>query len=479
MRAHILKIVSVTSAALLVALPVSLCMPLSASAQDQGSAAANAPPPAKNLEDLLQQVKNADARDDQLNKQREASFEAARDQQAQLLAQAKKEKADLDAKSAALQKQFEDNDKQINQLKQDLQSKAGNLGELFGVMRQTAGDFAAAARNSMLSVQFPKRIKLLDRLAETKTMPPIEDLHRFWFEMQREMTEAGKSVKFKATVVAPDGTRSQQEVTRVGPFVAVSNGQFLTYDTGASSFSVPPQQPPSSYRSTASSYEEATSGYHDMVVDPSSGVLITLFSERPTVLDRINRGGSIAYVILAVGFLGAIFAIFQFVYLVITSRKVKRQLNDMDHLTPDNPLGRVMLAFKGGDVPDDEDAEVVELRISEAVLKELPPIQRIQPFLKLVVASGPLLGLVGTVVGMIETFQVITESGSGDPKLMAAGIGRAMIATVLGLSVAIPMLFINAALASRSKRIVQILDEQSTGLLAETLEAREAKQHNA
>jgi biopolymer transport protein ExbB len=148
----------------------------------------------------------------------------------------------------------------------------------------------------------------------------------------------------------------------------------------------------------------------------------------------------------------------------------------MSQLRADNPLGRVMLAFKGdGAVSDDEDAEVVELRISEAVLKELPAIQRIQPFLKLVVASGPLLGLVGTVVGMIETFQVITESGSGDPKLMAAGIGRAMIATVLGLSIAIPTLFVNAALASRSKRLVQILNEQSTGLLAETLEAREAR----
>jgi biopolymer transport protein ExbB len=212
-----------------------------------------------------------------------------------------------------------------------------------------------------------------------------------------------------------------------------------------------------------------------MVIDPSSGVLVQLFSERPTLIDRINRGGSIAYVILAVGFIGAIFAIYQFVYLVVTSRKVTRQLANMNQLRTDNPLGRVLLAFKGQEVPDEEDAEVVELRISEAVLKELPPIQRIQPFLKLVVASGPLLGLVGTVVGMIETFQVITESGSGDPKLMAAGIGRAMVATVLGLSIAIPTLFVNAALASRSKRLVQILNEQSTGLLAETLEAREAR----
>jgi biopolymer transport protein ExbB len=428
---------------------------------------------AKSLDELLQQVQNADQRDAALNQQREAQFGQARDQQASLLAQAKKDKDTLDAQSAALQKQFEDNDKQIVQLSQSRDAAAGNLGELFGVMRQSAGDAASAARNSMLSVQFPDRIAQLDRLAQTKTMPPMEDLHRFWFEMQREMTEGGKVTRFQADVTAPDGSRTKQQVLRVGPFVAIADGKFLAYDTGADSFSIPPKQPPHGFRSVASSFEDQTSGYHKMVVDPTRGVLIGLFSQRPEVIDRIRLGGWIAYVIIAVGVIGFILAAYQFGFLTLTSLKVDRQLQNLDQLQNDNPVGRVLLSFKGGDVPKDEDAEVVELRISEAVLKELPPIQRIQPFLKLVVAAGPLLGLVGTVIGMIETFQSITESGSGDPKLMAAGIGRAMIATVLGLGVAIPTLFVNSALASRSKRLVQILDQQSTGLLAETLEARQ------
>jgi biopolymer transport protein ExbB len=442
----------------------------SANAQNQPPAQPSAP----SLDALLQQVQNADQRDAAANKAREAQFAQAREQQASLLAQAKKDKDALDAQSSALQKQFEDNDKQIAALSQSRDAAAGNLGELFGVMRQSAGDFASAARNSMLSVQFPERIAQLDRLAQTKTMPPMEDLHRFWFEMQREMTEGGKVARFNADVTEPDGSRSKKSVLRVGPFVAIADGRFLAYDTGADSFSVPPKQPPHSFRSAASSFEGETSGYHKMVVDPTRGVLIGLFSQRPEVIDRIRLGGWIAYVILAVGFIGAVLAIYQFLYLTGTSAKVNRQLSNMQLLRNDNPLGRVMLSFKGQSVPREEDAEVVELRISEAVLKELPPIQRIQPFLKLVVAAGPLLGLVGTVIGMIETFQSITESGSGDPKLMAAGIGRAMIATVLGLGVAIPMLFINSALASRSKRLVQILDQQSTGLLAETLEARHA-----
>ena len=432
--------------------------------------AQNAAP--KSLDDLLTQVQHADQRDADLNQKRETQFAAARDQQAQLLAGAKKDKDGLDAQSAALQKQFEDNDKQIAALSQSRDAAAGNLGELFGVMRQSAGDFASAARNSMLSVQFPERIAELDHLAQTKTMPPMEDLQKFWFEMQREMTEGGKVTRFQASVTAPDGSKTKKEVLRVGPFVAISDGKFLAYDTGADSFSVPPKQPPHHFRSIASSFEDETAGYQKMVVDPTRGVLIGLFSQRPEVIDRIKLGGWVAYVIITVGVIGAILGIYQFFFLTLTSAQVNRQLTNMNKLSESNPLGRVMLAFKGQSIPNDEDAEVVELRISEAVLKELPAIQRIQPFLKLVVAAGPLLGLVGTVIGMIETFQSITESGSGDPKLMAAGIGRAMIATVLGLGVAIPLLFMNSALASRSKRLVQILDQQSTGLLAETLESR-------
>ena len=430
---------------------------------------------AKTLDDLLGQVKRADQKDAALNKEREARFAAARDQQASLLGEAKRAKEALEAESAALQRQFEVNDKEIADLMASRDASAGNLGELFGVMRQSAGDFASAARNSMLTVQFPERIAQLDRLAQTKTMPPIEDLQGFWFEMQREMTEGGKVARFAASVTQPSGERTKKEVLRVGPFVAISDGKFLSYETGADSFAVPPKQPPGHFLSTAQSFESQTGGYHPMILDPSRGVLIGLYSQRPEVIERIHVGGWVAYLILLVGAIGAILAVYQFFYLTMVSAKVNKQLSNLNTLSQDNPVGRVLASFKGAGMPKDEDAEVVELRISEAVLKELPAIQRVQPFVKLVVAAGPLLGLVGTVIGMIETFQSITESGSGDPKLMAAGIGKAMIATVLGLGIAIPLLFINSALASRSKRLVQILDQQSTGLLAETLEARQAQ----
>jgi len=428
---------------------------------------------AKSLDELLEQVRTADARDAKANAEREARFAASRDQQAAMLREANAEKESLENQAAALAKQFEQNDALIGELTQARDVKAGNLGELFGVMRQTAGDFATVARNSMLTAQFPDRVSQIDRLAQTKTMPPMEDLNRFWFEMQREMTEGGKISRIQAKVTAPDGSQADKTVLRVGPFVAVSEGQFLEYTTGANAFSTPPKQPPSNFGGIAEDFEEEGSGYHAMVVDPTRGVLLSLFSQRPSMTDRIVEGEAVNWLILGIGLIGVLIAIYQFAYLTLANVKVNQQLLNLNSLSENNPLGRVLLAFKSSKAPQtQEETEVVELRISEAVLKELPPLERGQSFLKLAVAAGPLLGLVGTVVGMIHTFQVITESGSGDPKLMAGGISMAMIATLLGLGIAIPLLFANSALQSRSKRITQILDEQSTGLLAELIEKR-------
>ncbi len=449
-------------------------------AMAQGDAAAPAAAPTavvqgKTLDQLLESIRTADLRDDAVDKQRLARFMASRDQQAKLLKEAEDEKAVLDKRAAELAKQFETNDKQITELTQTRDAKAGNLGELFGVLRQSAGDFATVARNSMLSVELKGRVEEIDRLAQSKTMPPMEDLQRFWYDMQQEMTEGGKVKRFKATVVNSKGEKAEASVLRVGPFVAFSDGKFLDHPAGTDLFVMPGDQPPSSFRKVARNFADETEGYHEMVVDPTRGVLLSLYAQRPSFIDRIELGGWVGYVILLVGIIGALLATYQFIFLVKTDKAVDHQLANLGQLSTENPLGRVLLAFKGQRMPTGDDAEVLELRISEAVLRELPPIQRIQSFLKLAVAAGPLLGLVGTVIGMIETFQVITESGSGDPKLMAAGIGHAMIATVLGLSIAIPLLFINSALSSRSKRITQILDEQSTGLLADVLEERKTR----
>jgi len=430
-------------------------------------AAAAAP---ANLEELLDQTKNARALQAKANAARERDFIAQRDQQAKLLAEAQKVREATEARSQAISAEYDKNDLRIQELQGLLNQRMGSLGELFGVVRQVSGDVSGVVYQSLISAQYPGRDEFFTTLAKSKELPSITQLEKLWYEMQREMTASGEVVQFQADVVATDGSRKPSPVVRVGPFIAMSEGQYLTYKPDVKVLTVLPRQPPGWLTSLAEKLQATKTGYAESAVDPSRGVLLGLYVERPSWVERVQRGEAVNYVIIGVGLIGAVCSLFQFLYLLRVRVAVSRQLRSLDHPRTDNPLGRVLSTFRGEAANVEEEAEVIELRISEAVLREVPLLERFQAFLRLAVAAGPLLGLIGTVVGMIITFQSITESGQSDPRLMAHGIGTAMIATVLGLGIAIPLLFANAGLASLSKGVVQILDEQSTGLLAEMIE---------
>jgi biopolymer transport protein ExbB len=258
------------------------------------------------------------------------------------------------------------------------------------------------------------------------------------------------------------------EVVRIGSFTAVADGNYLGYIPSKKSLSMLERQLSGEFRSVAEDLQSATGdGYQRAVVDPSRGALLTRYVERPSFLERIQHGEVVGYVIVGVGLLGVILAAFQYLYLFVTGSAIRAQLAKLSNPDAGNPLGRLILAFRGEQPA--ANAEVAELRLSEAVLREVPKLERFQAFLRLAVAAGPLLGLVGTVIGMILTFHAIVASGSSDPRLMADGIGQAMIATVLGLGIAIPLLFINSGLVKLSTGLTQILDEHSQALLAKYL----------
>ena len=427
---------------------------------------------AQSLQELLEQTRNLHAQEEQQNAERERKFQADRDHQAGLLNQAQEEGKALENASHQLSSEYDANDKQITSLEAQLKDREGNLGELFGVTRQVAGDLSTVLDQSMISGQFPDREEFFRKMASSKELPSTPKLERMWFEIQREMTEQGIVARLHTKVVEKDGSAKDSDVVRIGPFIAMSDGRYLSYVPEEKTLRVLERQPPHEFTKAASQLQDAKSGYVLAAVDPARGVLLNLYVERPNLWERIQRGQAVGYVIIAVGIIGVICAAYQFFFLLSARMAVRKQLDDLEHPTADNPLGRVLLAFKGDPTQSAADAEVAELKISEAVLREVPRLERFQAFLRLAVAAGPLLGLIGTVIGMIITFQSITESGSSDPKLMAAGIGQAMIATVLGLSVAVPLLFINAGLTAMSKQIVQVLDEQSTGLLAENIERK-------
>jgi len=429
---------------------------------------------ATSLEELLERTRNTRALDARTHEEREQEFLAHRDQQAALLAQAQHERDAAEARSKNLSAQFDANEAKLAELDALLTQRMGSLGELFGVVRQVAGDGSTVLHNSLISAQLPGRDEFFTELGKAKTLPSIEQLERLWFEIQREMTESGRVVRFPATIIAADGAQAEAEVVRIGSFIAMSEGRYLGFLPSQGRLQVLARQPSAELLGLAEELQGARQGYVEAAVDPARGVVLSMIVQRPNLQERIEHGEAVGYVIIAVGVIGALLALYQAIYLIRTRVAVRRQLAQLDTPRADNPLGRVLSAVSADPATIEDDAEVVELRISEAVLREVPRLERFQAFLRLAVAAGPLLGLIGTVIGMIITFQSITESGSSDPRLMANGISQAMIATVLGLGIAVPLLFMNAGLASMSRQVVQILDEQSTGMLAESLERRRA-----
>ena len=423
---------------------------------------------AKSLDQLLVEVREGRAQDREENQRRIQEFQNKRNEQAALLRRERAERNRQESLSDTLEKTFQDNELQIAALEQQLRQRQGSLGELFGVVRQVAGDTRGVVENSITSAQIPGRTAPLDALAQSKQLPNMERLRDLWFKLQQEMTETGKTVRFTTQVVKPDGQSEPREVVRVGAFTAISDGQFLKWDPPTASLQELSRQPGGRYLRAASNYEGTTVGIAEVAIDPSKGSILGLLVQAPTARERVDQGGIIGYVIITLGVIGVLMSIERFSRLFLVGRKMQAQTHSETPRT-DNPLGRVMAVYEEN---PDADTETLELRLDESVLREVPKLERFLTTIKVLSAIAPLLGLLGTVTGMIETFQMITLFGTGDPKMMASGISEALVTTMLGLIVAIPLTFLHSICRDRSKSLVELLEEQSAGMVANRAEAR-------
>ncbi|MEN1729150.1 MAG: MotA/TolQ/ExbB proton channel family protein [Pseudomonadota bacterium] len=449
MKARILLI----AAALVVA-------PLSAQAQDT-------------LEDLLRQVEQAASEEARVDQQRLQDFIRERANQRQLLEEARAELRREEARSERLNNAFDANEQALVELETTLDERMGNLGELFGVVRQVAGDVGTSIEESMVSAQLPGRAQYLNDLAQRSELPTSEELSRMWLEMVREIYESGRIVRFTAPVVNQDGQPEQgREVVRIGVFNALSDGKFLTWN--GTELAELPRQPDARFLSLAADLQNASPGdVTDMAIDGTRGAILAQVVRSPTWAERRRQGGPVGNVIIALGVFGVLFSIWKGVVLFMRGNSIKRQLK-RDEATDNNALGRVMKVYQ--DDPD-QDVETLELKLDEAILRETAPLESGLPLIKVLYVIAPLVGLLGTVVGMIQTFQQITLFGTGDPRMMASGISMALITTVLGLVVAIPLTIIHSVLHSRARALIQILEEQAAGIIARLAEHRHGSPH--
>ncbi len=413
------------------------------------------------LQELLEQVKAERVQEKQELQQRELKFKNAHDKQKQLLEEALAKLEKDEKRSDSLRKTYETYDQTISRQNIILKDKMGSLGELDGIVKQIAGDLDSIIDSSIVSAQKPGRDKILNILSNRKELPSLEELEDLWLLAMDEMVESGKVVTFKGKIITAAGNEIEQNVTRIGVFNAVSKGHFLRNLPETGKLIEPGRQPNQRYQDMAMELESATSGIHAFPIDPTSGAMLALLVQEPTLKERVRQGGFIGYVIIFIGVIGILISLERFIFLVITNRKVQKQLK---HKKPgNNPLGRIMQVYE--DNPD-VGTETLELKLDEAILKELPRIQRGLGALALLAAVSPLLGLLGTVTGIIETFQSITLHGTGDPRVMSGGISQALVTTVQGLLVAIPLLLFHSFLSSKSNALIQVLDEKSTAFVA-------------
>lgn len=421
---------------------------------------------AVSLDDLWDMVESGRISETESHKAREAEFERQRAQQQQLLRRTEQERDREQDKAARLEAQIQQNEQRIDALTQTLNERKGQLNEVFGTLQQFAGDLRSVIQGSHISLQFPNREDgintLIAKSSEGTELPTIEEIEELWKQMILEMTESGKIVRFSHEVVTTDGNRETADVVRVGDFNIVSEGKYFDVDIQEGQIEELAAQPSGRFTSTVDDLESATDGIVTFAIDPSRGGVLSILVQAPSLQDRWHQGGVVGYIISAIGVIGVLITIWRFAVLLVAGRKVNAQIrND----TPDagNALGRVLMVYHEN---KDVDVETLELKLDEAILKETPRLEAYLGLIKLISAVAPLLGLLGTVTGMIATFQSITLFGTGDPKLMAGGISQALVTTVLGLVVAIPTLLLHSFVSSMSRRVIHVLEEQSAGLIA-------------
>ena len=442
-------------------------------AEDEAEEVANEPSSPSELLELVQKGQFADTAE---QRERERKFRNEKNKQAKLLADAKAERARLEREAARLEQKFEANEALLVVAAAQLKERLGSLNEIFGHLAGLATEARNIFEQSLTSAQFGKDreeflTKLAVKMGEGVALATIPELERLWFELQREINATGEVVKFNADVIALDGTVEEREVVRVGVFNAVSDGNYLTYASTRGMYEELPSQPAGRYTSTTSDVFDADAFPVQFAVDPTGpqgGSYLASLISMSGAWERINgEGGPIGYVIFYVLGLGGVGL---FIWRLVTLRGIRAAVDSQlaaSSLNTDNPLGRVLKIAE--DNPK-ADTETLELKMAEQILNERPPIEKLNWLIKLISIVAPLMGLFGTIVGMIETFQMITLFGTGDPKTMASGISIALVTTWLGLMVAIPMTFMSAIVSNFSKGILETIEEQAIGMAAERSE---------
>jgi len=364
--------------------------------------------------------------------------------------------------SVKLINRFDENEKTLSELEEKLTLKLGNLGEMFGVVKQVSGQTRGEFKNSITNIDNPDRDTFLKNLAESKKLPDLSDISSLWVELVKEIRNAESIKVFNTKVLSADGNNSELEVLRIGTFSITHQGMFLKHLIDTNQIEFLPSQPAGVSKRKLKRLQNNTEGTYEVDIDPTRGAILEKLIQKKTLFQRIADGGLVGYVIILLG-LGGVALAGERIYVLRNTLISIQEQENTDEILEGNLLGSLLQTAKEN---INESLDSLELILDEKIQSITPTIEIRVKAIKLIATVAPLLGLLGTVIGMIETFQAITLFGTGDPKLMAGGISQALVTTMLGLIVAAPLLFMHSYAENYSKTIISFLEEKSSGIVA-------------
>ena len=429
----------------------------------------------KTMADILREIRSINEADADRYKTRETQFKQEAANQKALLRAAEDEVRRQERARNRLQKDFDNNEEILTGLESSLDKRVGDLGELFGVFRQTADDTQTMLFDSLITLEFPARRTKISKLAESDEVPTIAQMRALWTLLIEESALSGTISKFQASVVRPSGEKYDADVTRVGSFNVITEDRYLNYLAENDELVELPRQPAGAVRSSAADLHDADPGQEvGFFIDPSRGALLGLLVQSPSLGERVEQGKAVGYAIILLGIVGLIIVGQRLLTLTRIRSRINNQMKDLETPRPDNPLGRILISYIEN---KHLDLDTIKSRVEEVMFSDLAEIKKGLQLIKVFAAVAPLMGLLGTVIGMIGTFQAITLFGTGDPKLMAGGISQALVTTVLGLCAAIPLVLSHGLLASQSTKLGKLIGEQFLSVVADKAQQEAIKEN--
>ena len=429
----------------------------------------------KTMADILREIRSINEADADRYKTRETQFKQEAANQKALLRAAEDEVRRQERARNRLQKDFDNNEEILTGLESSLDKRVGDLGELFGVFRQTADDTQTMLFDSLITLEFPARRTKISKLAESDEVPTIAQMRALWTLLIEESALSGTISKFQASVVRPSGEKYDADVTRVGSFNVITEDRYLNYLAENDELVELPRQPAGAVRSSAADLHDADPGQEvGFFIDPSRGALLGLLVQSPSLGERVEQGKAVGYAIILLGIVGLIIVGQRLLTLTRIRSRINNQMKDLETPRPDNPLGRILISYIEN---KHLDLDTIKSRVEEVMFSDLAEIKKGLQLIKVFAAVAPLMGLLGTVIGMIGTFQAITLFGTGDPKLMAGGISQALVTTVLGLCAAIPLVLSHGLLSSQSTKLGKLIGEQFLSVVADKAQQEAIKEN--